>query len=96
MQINWKLRLKNKTTLMALVVAVVGGVYSVLSALGITPAVEQGTLMAAISAIVTILVALGIVTDPTTTGVSDSTMAMTYTEPKAQVVEGDGDQAENA
>ena len=39
--INWKLRFKNKTTLMALIVAVVGGVYGVLSALGITPVIAQ-------------------------------------------------------
>jgi phi LC3 family holin len=83
MSINWKLRLKNGTTLMALIVAVVGGVYSVLTALGITPAVDQGAAMALASSVVTVLVALGIVTDPTTKGLGDSAQALTYTEPKA-------------
>ncbi len=80
--INWKLRIQNKTTLMALIVAVVGGVYGVLNALGITPVIAQGTLMAAISAVVAVLVALGIVVDPTTQGIGDSALAMTYSEPK--------------
>jgi phi LC3 family holin len=81
--INWKLRIKNRTTLMALIVAVVSGVYGVLSALGITPVIAQGTLMAAISAVVAVLVALGIVVDPTTAGVSDSVSALSYGEPKS-------------
>ena len=81
--INWKLRFKNKTTLMALIVAVVSGIYGVLSALGITPVIAQGTLMAAISAVVAVLVALGIVVDPTTAGVSDSVSALSYDEPKS-------------
>ena len=81
--INWKLRFKNKTTLMALIVAVVSGIYGVLAALGITPVIAQGTLMAAISAVVAVLVALGIVVDPTTAGVSDSATAMGYDSPKS-------------
>ncbi len=33
-------------------------------------------------AVFAVLVILGVVTDPTTAGVSDSKQAMTYTEPK--------------
>ena len=38
--INLKLRLKNKTTLAAITGAVVACVYQILSALGITPAID--------------------------------------------------------
>lgn len=38
-------------------------------------------LLAVVNAIFTVLTILGIVTDPTTTGVSDSDRAMKYTEP---------------
>lgn len=33
-------------------------------------------------AVITLLVLLGVVTDPTTSGISDSTKAMSYTKPK--------------
>ena len=94
--INWKLRLQNKTTLTALIVAIVSGVYGVLAALGITPVIAQGTLMAALSAIVAVLVALGIVTDPTTAGVSDSASAMSYDSPKSDEAKANAGDAKEA
>lgn len=81
MQINWKLRLKNKGTLAAIISAAVVFVYSVLAALGVTPAIAQDTVMAAATALLTILTALGIVIDPTTDGLGDSERAMGYDEP---------------
>ncbi len=81
MQINWKLRLKNKTTLVTLCVALLSFIYTVLAALGITPSVTQEQIMNLVLAVLSILVALGIVVDPTTQGVSDSERAMSYEEP---------------
>lgn len=78
---NWKLRLKNKATLTALVAAAITFVYSVLGTLGIAPAVGQEQVTSLVSALLTVLAALGIVTDPTTPGVSDSERAKGYTEP---------------
>lgn len=80
--INWILRLKNKTTLAALISAIVVFVYQVASAFGVTLPVSQEQIMSAVAALLTVLVALGVIIDPTTAGVSDSQQAMTYEEPK--------------
>jgi phi LC3 family holin len=82
MRINWKLRLQNKTTLLALLTALVVFVYSVLSALGITPSITQEQAMNVVVALVALLGGLGIVVDPTTSGISDSAQAMKYEEPR--------------
>lgn len=82
MNINWKLRLKNRATLVTLCVSVVTAAYCVLGALGIAPGVSQEAVMNLVYAIVAILCALGIVVDPTTQGVSDSEQAMGYDSPK--------------
>lgn len=81
MQINWKLRLTNKTTLLALVSALVVFVAQVAAALGVELPVTTEQAMAVATSVLTVLAALGVVVDPTTEGVSDSTRAMLYTEP---------------
>ena len=80
--INWKLRFKNKTTLIAMIGAVITFVYQMLSLLGVTPKISQDTVVQLVSLIINVLVALGIVVDPTTHGISDSEQALTYKEPK--------------
>ena len=82
MKINWKLRLQNKTTLLALIGAVVALVYQVLGIFEIVPAVSQDSVISAVAVIINILVALGVVVDPTTSGVSDSERALCYECPK--------------
>lgn len=81
MKINWKLRLKNKTTLLALVAGVVSLVYIVLGILGIVPPVAEDQIMEIVAAILNALALLGVVVDPTTSGVNDSERAMDYQEP---------------
>ena len=66
-----KARLKNKTTVITLLIAVITCIYSILSALGITPSISQDTIVSVISAIVTALCTLGILVDPTTSGITD-------------------------
>lgn len=78
---NWKLRLKNKATLAALTAAGITFVYQVCAALGIAPKVQENDLMQLASLILNILVAMGILVDPTTPGVKDSERAKTYVEP---------------
>lgn len=39
-------------------------------------------LLAVVNAVFAVLAILGVVTDPTTEGITDSTLAMTYNEPK--------------
>lgn len=84
MNINWKVRFANKAfwvafipamLLLAQVVAAVFGYTLDLGDLG-------NKLIAVINALFAVLVLLGVVTDPTTAGVSDSTQAMTYDKPK--------------
>ena len=73
--INFKLRLQNKTTLVALISAV----FLMLQQFGLhIPAnIQEG-----VNTLVVILVILGIVTDPTTKGVSDSERALNYNAPR--------------
>ena len=72
--INFKLRLKNKTTLVALISAV----FLMLQQFGlhIPTNIQEG-----LNTFVGILVILGIVTDPTTKGIADSERALSYEQP---------------
>ena len=82
MDINWRLRFKNRTTVTALISALVVFVFQVAGALGVTLPVGADQVMQAVTAVLTVLAALGIVTDPTTSGVGDSDEALQRTEPK--------------
>ena len=86
---NWKLRLKNKATLTAIIAALVSMVYQILAALGIAPTLGQEEVLQVVSIVLTFLAAIGVLVDPTTEGLTDSTQALTYTEPKADDVECD-------
>ena len=82
--INWTVRLKNKTFWLTLIPAVLLLIQTVAAVFGYT--LDFGdlgnNLVAVVNAIFAVLVILGVVTDPTTSGVSDSEQAKTYTEPK--------------
>jgi phi LC3 family holin len=80
-KINWKLRLKNKTTLVSLTACIVAFVYQILAILNIVPAVTEETIMQLVSLLINLLVTLGVVVDPTTNGIKDSVRAMAYKEP---------------
>lgn len=80
---NWKLRLKNKTTLAALVAAVVTLVYQVLGIAGVVPSVSSEQVINWIGLLLNVLVTLGVLVDPTTAGISDSEQAKKYDAPKA-------------
>lgn len=82
MGINWKLRLKNKATLLTLLVAMVTFVYQVFGCFGVVPSVSQDMAVNMVTMVVNVLLALGIVVDPTTSGIGDSEQAMGYEEPK--------------
>lgn len=81
MKINWKLRMKNKTTLMALAAAVLSLVYIVLDVCDIAPDITQSQVMEWVAAVLNVLALVGVITDPTTEGISDSERALHYTEP---------------
>ena len=84
MNINWVLRLKNKATLTALIAAALAFGYQVAGIFGVVPPVSQDALAQAAMLAVNLLVALGVVVDPTTAGVADSAQALGYQEPKGE------------
>lgn len=82
MNINWKVRFRNKTWVAAFLACVLAFLYQVLGMLGIVPPVSEDMVTQLIGAALNILVAVGVVVDPTTAGTGDSAQAMTYQEPK--------------
>lgn len=84
MNINWKVRINNKNFWMALIPSVLLLVQAVAAVFGIVLDLGDigNKLLAVVEAVFLVLGILGIVTDPTTEGVSDSAQAMTYTVPK--------------
>lgn len=84
MNINWTVRIKNKAFWVALIPAVLLLIQVVAAVFGFTLDLGDlgNKLLDVVNALFSVLVILGIVTDPTTDGVGDSTQALTYTEPK--------------
>ena len=82
--INWKVRIKNKTFWLALIPALLLLIQTVAAVFGIELnfGALSDQLIAVVNAVFAVLAILGIVTDPTTAGVSDSKQAMTYDTPK--------------
>lgn len=82
--INWKVRIKNKAFWVAIIPAVLLLVQVVAAVFGITIDLgEMGNkLLDVVNAAFSVLAILGIVADPTTKGITDSTQALTYREPK--------------
>lgn len=82
--INWRVRVKNRNFWLALIPAVLLLVQAVAAVLGVS--IDLGDLgdklIAVVNAAFVVLAILGIVTDPTTSGISDSTQAMSYDRPK--------------
>ena len=84
MRINWKVRIKNKTFWIAFIPAVLLLVQQAAGLLGLQLDLSQleEQLVSLAGTVFVILALLGVVADPTTTGISDSKQAMTYTAPK--------------
>ena len=79
-KINWLVRIKNKAFWVAFIPAVLLLIQVIASVFGIQ--IDLGDLGNKLLEVVSILVILGVVTDPTTAGITDSTQALEYTEPK--------------
>ena len=82
--INWKVRIKNKNFWLALIPAVLLLIQVVAEVFGFHLDLGDlgNKLLAVVNAVFAVLAILGIVTDPTTAGISDSNLAMTYEYPK--------------
>lgn len=81
--INWKVRVRNKQFWVALIPAMIVLIQAVASVFGAE--IDLGDignkLLAVVNAVFVVLSILGIVTDPTTPGVSDSERAKSYVIP---------------
>ena len=84
---NFILRLKNKATLTALVGAILLFIKQITEAFGVDLSAEIEQVSGLIGAIITFLVGIGVVTDPTTVGVKDSGIAQTYAKPRDENID---------
>ena len=75
--INWKLRFKNKATL----IAIASTVILLAQQLGFK---LPDNIEDVVNTVLTLLVLLGVVNDPTTAGFKDSEKALTYDKPKEE------------
>lgn len=81
--INWKVRIQNKSFWLSLIPAVLLLIQVVAAVFGYQLDLGDlgNRLLAVVNAVFAVLAILGVVTDPTTPGVSDSVRAMGYVEP---------------
>lgn len=84
--INWRVRLKNKAFWIGFIPALLLLVQVAAAVFGFTLNLDWlgERLLAVVNAAFALLAILGVVTDPTTAGVSDSTQALTYDKPKEE------------
>lgn len=82
--INWKIRMQNKTFWLALVPAFLLLIQAVAQVFNISLDFTNlnKDLLNVVNTLFVVLTILGVVTDPTTKGMSDSTQALTYSKPK--------------
>lgn len=81
MKINWVVRLKNKSFWLSIIPAILLLIQAVADVVGFQ--LDFGDisekLITVVNAVFVVLSILGIVVDPTTDGIGDSTRALTYT-----------------
>lgn len=82
--INWKVRATNKTFWLALVPAFLLLIQAVAQVFNVSLDFTNlnKDLLGVVNALFTVLAIVGVVADPTTKGISDSTQALTYSKPK--------------
>ena len=84
MKINWTVRMKNKVFWIVIIPAILVLIKAVANVFGyaIELSALESNLLDVVEAIFMILSIVGIVADPTTSGISDSEQALTYDKPK--------------
>lgn len=87
--INWRVRIRNKIFWVAIIPAVLVLIQVVAAVFGYTLELGElgNKLIAAVNAVFVVLSILGVVNDPTTSGLSDSKQAMTYELPKEKEID---------
>lgn len=84
MKINWKVRIKNKNFWLTVIPATLLLAQAIAAVFGFTIDIGEvgNKLITVVNSAFGVLAILGIVTDPTTKGLSDSERALTYDKPK--------------
>jgi phi LC3 family holin len=87
--INWRVRIRNKAFWVAIIPAVLVLIQVVAAVFGYTLELGElgNKLIAVVNAVFVVLSILGVVNDPTTSGLSDSKQAMTYELPKEKEID---------
>ena len=87
--INWRVRIRNKAFWVAIIPAVLVFIQVVAAVFGYTLDLGElgNKLIAVVNAVFVVLSILGVVNDPTTSGLSDSKQAMTYELPKEKEID---------
>jgi phi LC3 family holin len=83
MNINWKVRIKNKNFWITIIPMVLLLIQAVLAVFGVTIDIGDigNKILAVVNILFGILATIGVVNDPTTKGLSDSPRALGYHEP---------------
>ena len=84
MKINWTVRIKNKAFWVTIIPAVLLLAQQICAMFGVELNIAgvSNQLVSIVGTVFGILALIGIVNDPTTSGISDSKQAMTYEAPK--------------
>ena len=87
--INWRVRIRNKAFWVAIIPAVLVLIQVVAAVFGYTLDLGElgNKLIAVVNSVFVVLSILGVVNDPTTSGLSDSKQAMTYELPKEREID---------
>ena len=83
MKVNWKARLKSGQFRMGVISAVVAAVFAIIPMCGVELSVTADQVLNVATLILMIPASIGIISDPTTKGLSDIQMALTYDKPRA-------------
>lgn len=81
--INWKARLQSGPFWIGVVGAVVAAVFAIVQLIGVDLPVTADQVLNVATLLLMIPASIGIISDPTTKGLSDSQMALTYDKPRA-------------
>ena len=87
MKLNWKVRFRNKTWLASFLAAIVTFAYTILGMFDIYPEVTRNDIGEIINSLLMFLSLIGVIVDPTTSGLGDSLRALGYEEPYVDVIE---------
>ena len=79
--INWKARLRSGPFWIGVGSAVVAAVFAIVQLIGVDLPVTADQVLNVFTLILMIPASIGIITDPTTKGLSDSARALTYDKP---------------